>query len=181
MCEGPRVGRRRSLAVLIAGLVLAAGCGSKSSPGTTDAVSNRSIYFVSEASDWTLRQARKPGADDPLSSKVDPTLDWYAEHERYPDPNHSESVRISGHDVPMAELEKTLAGFELRTRDVGGFEARVGSGPDGPRVVLLPVADDYAVLTLSYELDLSDLIQWSASLRRVDEAEWTARGGVIAP
>ncbi len=185
MSGGPSDGRlrttRRGLPLVIAAFVLTAACGSAPRRDEVDSPSHPSIYFVCEARGWTLRQARNPAADDPVSSKVEPTLDWYAEYERYSAPNHSESVRVSGHDVSIAELEKTLAGFELRTRDAAKYEARVGSGPDGPRVVLLPVAGDYTVLTLSYELDLRELIQWSTSLRAVDEADWTAHGGVIAP
>lgn len=81
----------------------------------------------------------------------------------------------------MHRLEASLAGSELRSRTVHGLRSRAGSGPGGPRVVLLPVAPDYTVMTLSYELTLDQLVEWSNALKEVDEAGWIASGGVIAP
>jgi len=72
----------------------------------------------------------------------------------------------------MAQLEGTLAGFELRARDVHGIAARAGASPDGPRVVLLPVASDYTVMTLSYESSLDELIEWT-----MISEPWTRPGG----
>ena len=86
----------------------------------------------------------------------------------------------SGHDVPIGQLEDSLAGFALRARRVRGLQARAGSGPDGPRVVLLPVGPGYTVMTLSYDLSLDELVEWTNALKAVDEAGWVAAGGVIA-
>ena len=80
----------------------------------------------------------------------------------------------------MARLEETLAGFSMRSRQVRGLQARAGSGPDGPQVVLLPVGPGYTVMTLSYELSIDDLVEWTNALKEVDEAGWVAAGGVIA-
>ena len=152
---------------------LMTSCGStsgRSASGPGAAIGSRaSVYFVSETKGWKLRKAYKPRPDDPVTSRAEPSLDWYAEHERYPDPSSSRSVRLSGHDAPIAQLEGTLAGFELRARTVHGLTAKAGSSPDGPRVVLLPVASDYTVMTLSYELSLDELIEWSNALQAVDE------------
>ena len=178
---GERDRRRgaRGLALVLAALVLTVGC-SSSTGEKADTTPQGSVYVVPETEGWTLREARKPATDDSVVAKVEPGLDWYAEYESYPDPDRPRRVRLSGHDVSIADLERSLAGFDLHTRDVGRFEARVGAGPDGPRVVLLPVADDYTVVNLSYELDVEQLVQWSTSLRMVDEAGWIARGGVVA-
>ena len=36
-------------------------------------------------------------------------------------------------------------------------------------------------MTLSYELSIDDLVEWTNALTEVDEAGWVAAGGVIAP
>ena len=161
------------VAIVAVGVLLPACASSSEAPPAA-------TYFVSEAKGWDLRKAYKPRADDPMTSRTEPSLDWYAEHERYPDPNHSQSVRLSGHDVPLSVLEGTLAGLELRSQKVKGVNARAGAAPGGPRIVLLGVGPGYTVMTLSYELSLDELIEWSDALRAVNEAEWVARGGVIA-
>lgn len=177
------VGRLRTVLIL-ALLGLLAACSSSGGPSAETTVAGgteASVYFVTGAQGWpAAKQAFKPRPDDPITSRTEPTLDWYAEHDRFPDPSRSEAVRLSGHDVPMAQLERSLVGFSLHSRQVHGIQARAGSGPDGPRVVLLPVAPGYTVMTLSYELTLDDLVEWTNALKAVDEAQWVAAGGVIA-
>ncbi len=172
----------RTAAVVLVFVV--AACCSSSKPSSDGSGSTTgqptSAYFVSEAKAWDQREAYKPRPDDPVSSRAEPSLDWFAEHERHPNPNQSQSVRLSGHDVPMAALEETLRGFDFRVRRVQGVDAKAGSSPGGPHVVLLPVAAGYTVMALTYELSLDELVEWSSSLRAVDEAEWVQRGGVIA-
>ena len=185
MQRGPRPALRRPRTVLLFVLLgLLAGCsGSKgpSSKATERAGAHESVYFVTRAQGWPpAKQAYKPRSDDPITSRTEPTLDWYADHERLPDPRRSEAVRLSGHDVPIGQLEDALAGFSLRARHVHGLQARAGSGPDGPRVVLLPVGPGYTLMTLSYDLGIDDLVEWTNALEAVDEAEWVAAGGVIA-
>lgn len=185
--RGCRGGRRlqqlRGLIVIVL-LALPAACDrAETSTGSASSInvpSPASIYFTSDATGWPLRKAHNPAADDPISSRAEPTLDWFAEYERYPDPSRSQSVRLSGHNVSVARLEETLVGFELGARTVMTKAGRAGSGPDGPRVVLVPVTAHYTVMTLSYELSLDELVGWSNSLRPVDEGGWVARGGVIA-
>lgn len=128
----------------------------------------------------TRRACRRP--DDPVTSRAEPSLDWYAEHERCPE-SQPLAVRCASWATtrPIAQLEGILAGFELRVRTVHGLAAKASSSPDGPRVVLLPVASGYTVMRLSYELSLDELIEWSNALRAVDEVGWVARGGVIPP
>ena len=174
-----------SQAALIVALIAAlTACSTSGGSADGSATSNRpeaSEYFVAGAPGWNTKEAYNPRPDDPITSRTEPTLDWYSEHERFPDPSRSQAVRVSGHDVPMAQLETHLAGFELRSRRVHDLQAKAGSGPDGPRVVLLPVAPGYTVMTLSYELTLEELIEWSNALKEVDEAGWIASGGIVVP
>ena len=169
------------LILTVAGLV--ASCCSSDPPAgrTAGPTSHASVYFVVGTSGWSTKAAYKPRPDDPITSRAEPSLDWYAEHVRFLDPSRSMAVRLSGHEVPMARLEETLAGFSMRARQVHGLQARAGSGPDGPQVVLLPVGPGYTVMTLSYELSIDDLVEWTNALQEVDEAGWVAAGGVIAP
>lgn len=174
---------RRHLALMIltvAGLVTS--CSSSERPaGRTAGPTSASVYFVAGTSGWSTKTAYKPRPDDPVTSRSEPSLDWYAEHVRFPDPSRSTAVRLSGHKVPIARLEETLAGFTMRSRQVHGLPARVGSAPGGPQLVLLPVGPAYTVMTLSYELSIDDLVEWTNALKEVDEAGWVAAGGVIAP
>lgn len=175
---------RPQAVLLIALLGLVAACGGSEAPSreaTGQAGAQGSVYFVTGAQGWpAAKRAYKPRSDDPITSRTEPSLDWYAEHERFPDPSRSEAVRLSGHDVPIGQLKDALAGFALHAGRVRGLQARVGSGPDGPRLVLLPVGPGYTVMTLSYELSLDDLVEWTNALKAVDEAGWVAAGGVIA-
>lgn len=180
--SSPRRGRLRILIVLALAAFVAA-CNSSGGSSTGAATPTRpsaSTYFVSGVQGWTTKQPYKPRADDPISFRAEPTLDWSSQHERSPDPTHSQRVRLSGHRVSIANLEETMQGFDLHSQGVMKKEGRAGSGPDGPRVVLTPVSVDYTILTLSYELSLDELVDWSNSLRPVDEAGWVAAGGVIA-
>jgi len=172
-------------------VAISVGCGTSTrgatspsttsgAPRTTSAVPQSTIYLVSEASGWTLREASNPTANDAISSRAEPTLDWSSKYELAPDPNNPQSVRLSGHNVSIAVLEATLVGFQLRTEAVTGADARVGAGPDGPRVVLLPVSPTYTIMALSYELDDDELVAWAKDLKPATETEWVARGGVIA-
>lgn len=177
----PAVDRLRTI-VVFALLCFVASC-SSSHPypaPVTPVGAQASAYYVSEASGWVQRQAYKPAVNDPISSRAEPTLDWSAQHERNPQTNPTQSVRLSGHRVSIAKLEETLAGFELRSRAVMKKDGRAGSGPDGPRVVLVPVSADYTIMTLSYELGLDEVVEWTNALKAVDEAGWVAAGGVIA-
>jgi len=174
--------RLRTLVVFALPALLAACSTSGGSANSTTAPTGppASVYFVSGAQGWTTKQAYKPAPGDPIASRAEPTLDWSAQHERNPQTNPTQSVRLSGHRVSMAKLQETLAGFEFRSRAVMKKDGRAGTGPDGPRIVLVPVSADYTIMTLSYELGLDELVEWSNALGPVDEAGWVAAGGVIA-
>ena len=160
--------------------VLLASCTSSGKVPAPAVGQQPSIYFVAGAPGWTTKEAYKPRPDDPITSRTEPTLDWYSQHERFPDPSRSLAVRVSGHDLPMSQFEETLTGFSFRSRRVRGLQAHAGSAPGGPQVVLLPVAPGYTVMTLSYELTIDALVEWTDTLDAVDEAGWVAAGGVIA-
>lgn len=166
--------------VVFALFCLLTACSTSGGSASSTTGPHPSAYFVSGAQGWTTKQAHKPRPDDPISSRAEPTLDWSAQHERTPQTNPTQSVRLSGHRVSIAKLEETLAGFELRSRAVMKKDGRAGTGPDGPRVVLVPVSAAYTIMTLSYELGLDELVEWSNALRPIDEAGWVAAGGVIA-
>ena len=175
---------RQAIRVCVVAGVLAS-CSSAApptAPTAGEASPLQSLYFVTGAPGWpAAKEAYKPRPDDPITSRSEPTLDWYAEHERFRDPSHSQAVRLSGHHVPIAQLESSLTGLKLRSRPVRGVQARAGSAPGGPQIVLLPVSPRYTVMVLSYELNIEELIEWTKALRAVDEAGWLAAGGVIAP
>jgi hypothetical protein len=170
-------------AMLFALLGLLVACSDSGGPPGGASVrtgGEASVYFVTGAHGWpAAKPAYKPRPDDPTSSRAEPTLDWYAEHERFLDPSRSERVRLSGHHVSVGQLEEAMPGFLLRPRQVRGLQAKAGSGPDGPRIILLPVAPGYTVMTLTYELSLDELVEWTNALKAVDEAGWVAAGGVI--
>lgn len=179
----PAIDQARTVVVVVALFCLLAACSASDGSARSTTVptgQHTSAYFVSGAQGWTTKQAHKPRPDDPISSRAEPTLDWSAQHERTPQTNPTQSVRLSGHRVSITKLEETLAGFELRSRAVMKKDGRAGTGPDGPRVVLVPLPAAYTIMTLSYELRLDELVEWSNALRRVDEAGWVAAGGVIA-
>jgi hypothetical protein len=136
------VERQRTVVVLalLCSLAACSGAGGSANDTTAPAGSQASVYVVSGAQVWATRQAYEPVPNDPIASRAEPTLDWSAQHERNPRTNPTQSVRLSGHRVSIARLQETLAGFEFRSRTVMKKEGRAGSGPDGPRVMLLPVS-----------------------------------------
>lgn len=162
--------------------MLATGCGSG---GTSRAPLRRdpsgSIYLVRPPDEWRLQEAynpREPG----LHSRAEPTLDWFTEYERFPDPNHSEAVRLSGHRATRATVQEEAKGFTFTPAAGAPWPASRGrsSEPNGrPSVILLTVAKDYTVMALSYELDGAALGRWSRALTPAGESEWVARGGVV--
>jgi hypothetical protein len=174
----------RAVFVVLA-LSVVASCGTS---GTSTRTTNHSlaqgptasIYLAGEPDAWILKEARNPRPGGPLA-QVEPSLDWYAEYERFPDPSHSLRVRLSGHGVASPTLQQELKGFSFETAREASWPAVRGrsTDPTGPEVILLTVADDYTVMELSYELDADQLIQWSRSLQPADESEWVARGGVV--
>jgi hypothetical protein len=164
------------LVAAVASVVVATACSSSGSESTG---AGGTVYFVAGADGWTLKRALKPAAGG-VAHRAEPTLEWYAEHERYPTPERSQAVRLSGHRAPMAVVVGPLAGLGLAERRVRGVHARVGGGGGGePAIVVLEVNATYTVMVLSYELGAEELVAWTNGLKQVDEAEWVRRGGVV--
>jgi hypothetical protein len=134
-----------------------------------------SIYFIQPDDDWALKEAINPETGTPAQ----PSLDWYAEYERFPAPDRSERVVVSGHDADRLRTE--LLAFGLRPAQVHGVDGEVGSGPDGkPEVAIFEPQRGYAVMGLSYDVDRSGLVAWMAELRQVSEDQWIGAGGRVA-
>ena len=183
LVTGATAVERAVLVVLALSVVTSCGTPGTSTRTTSQSLARgptASIYLASEPDAWKLKEARNPRPGGPLS-QVEPSLDWYAEYERFPDRNHSLRVRLSGHGVASPTLQQELKGFNFETAREASWPAVPGrsSDPTGPEVILLAVAEDYTVMALSYKLDADQLIQWSRSLQPVDESEWVARGGVV--
>jgi hypothetical protein len=174
----------RAVFVVLA-LSVVASCGNLGTSTRTTSQSlvrgpTGSIYLAREPDAWMLKDARDPRPSGPLA-QVEPSLDWYAEYERFPDPSQSQRVRLSGHGVASPALQEELKGFNFQTAREASWPVVPGrsSDPTGPEVILLAVAEDYTVMALSYELDADKMTQWSRSLQPADESEWVARGGVV--
>ncbi len=133
-----------------------------------------SVYFVHAVDGWKLKEAINPSEGTPAQ----PSLDWYAEYERFPTPERSELVVLSGHEAPA--LRSELASFQLRAARVRGVDGQAGRGPDSaPALAFFEPIDGYAVMALSNELGTAALIRWMAELRRVTEEQWVDAGGKI--
>ena len=154
-------------AMLIAALII----------GSCGATSEGSMYFVRPKDAWKLKEAVKPSTGQ--VALTEPSIDWYAEYERFPAPNRSEAVRLSAHQSRILRDELGL-GFALRALRVRGQKGFGGTGPDKrPAVVLFDAKPGYAIMALSYELQVEDLRSWMRSLRPASEEEWVDAGGRI--
>ena len=187
-------GMRRSILLLVfASFAVLAGACSGDDEGSEDRTAGTSCetgeggshYFVFAAPDWEFREAVDyPDDLGPLEA-VEPTLDWFAEHERLTPSADGQTVegvslRLSGHDASLDEQRSELVGADLRDQQIGGTRALAGIGPDGaPTVVTMAVADDYTLMLLSYGLDLEELIQIAADVQPACEQEWIEAGGEI--
>lgn len=169
------------MAVVAIGLI--SGCGSGSTrqrPSTVAPDASGSIYVIRATTDnWRLREARNPTPNS-LSSIAEPSLDWFAEYERFTDAHHSERVRLSGHGIASAGLESTFAAFTFERRTGMRWPAIEGtsSAPTEPTLLLLEVVSNYTVMVLSYELHPEALLQWSRQLLPATESAWLGAGGV---
>ena len=142
--------------------------------GGTGCSSSASSYFIHPVDGWKLKEAVDPKAGAPGQ----PSLDWYAEYERFPTPNRSELIVVSGHDA--ARLRTELISFKLRRAPVREMNGRVGTGPDGkPAIAIFEPSDDVAVMGLSYDVSESVLLRWMDELRPATEEQWIAAGGRI--
>jgi hypothetical protein len=134
------------------------------------------VYFTHPTNDWKLKEA----INSAKSTTGQPSLDWYAEYERFPTPTRSELVVLSGHDA--SALRRELEPFALRPTRIRGSSGQAGVGPDKnkkPAVAFFEPASGYAVMALSYDIDLSALLKWIRDLREATEKQWLDAGGRI--
>lgn len=142
-------------------------------------------YFLVGNRDWRFKEAIDYPEDGALSGGSEPSLDWYAEYERFTPPAddgsfEGVSLRMSGHHAALDEHLDELRGFDPTEREIDGTRAFVGTGPDGaPTVVTVAVVDDYTLMLLSYGLDLEELTDAAAVVERVCQPAWVEAGGQV--
>ncbi len=148
----------------------AADASLRSSTTSSISAEATSVFLVRAADEWTPQNPSYPATG---SSPTEPSLDWYISYQR-PPAEAPQMVRLSGHRASIGELGASLVGFSLEPVEVGGSDALAGrsSDPVGPSVVLLPLADDYTAMALSYELTVAELLSWAAALDEATEAAW---------
>jgi hypothetical protein len=177
------IARRVALVSLVGAFLTT--CAGTTTPATTRSPS-APLYIVRSPDEWSLKRALNP-APDSLASRVEPSLDWFAEYERR-GPVSDEGrytlyrVRLSGHFAAVERQRDNLHGLVgERSVVIAGKTAISGrlADPIGPEVVLIRLSDTYSAVALSYELTGDDLVAWCATLRDASEAEWVASGGTI--
>lgn len=179
-----RFGTCRSSRLVVALALAAVACTQprtqESRPSSSD-----SEYVLYDGPDWTLKRAVNPVESDPVMSKVEPSLDWFAEFQRRRDIEPGVSyevrqIRLSGHRASLDSLRAELRGITLESKTVNGRSGMAGQSPDGrPSIVAYEVGDGYAVMVLSHEVGLDELMSWTRQLKRVSESEWTESGGTF--
>lgn len=142
-------------------------------------------YFLFDDANWTLQEAVDYPEDLGALGAVEPSLDWYTEHERFVPGADLATVeglglRLSGHVVGIDEHQAELAGASLQGATIAGLPALTGVGQDGePTLVTMSVADGYTLMLLTYGLDLDELVTVATEVRAVCETEWIDAGGQI--
>jgi hypothetical protein len=132
------------------------------------------VYFTHPTNGWRLKEA----INQAQANTTQPSMDWYAEYERFPTPMRSELVVLSAHDA--ASLREELSAFELRPTRIRGSSGRAGTGPDmNPAVAFFEPTSGYAVMALSYDMDVSALLTWMHDLHEATEKQWLDAGGRI--
>ncbi len=143
-------------------------------------------YFLFEHEDWEFKGATDLPEDLGPMEAIEPSLDWYAEHERLTPSTDGAmvegvSLRLSGHDADLDEHQDELSGFDAEEQLINGVRALAGIGPDlAPTVVTVTVTNDYTLMLLSYGLELEELIDLAARrVHQVCQPEWIEAGGEI--
>jgi hypothetical protein len=134
------------------------------------------VYFTHPTNGWKLKEA----INSAKGTIAQPSMDWYAEYERFPTPMRSELVVLSGHDA--SALRSELQPFALRPTRIRGSSGQAGVGPDKnkkPAVAYFEPASGFAVMALSYDIDVTALLKWMRDLRESTEKQWLDAGGRI--
>lgn len=173
-------------AILIA--VIGSGCsgGDDSQPelASDTGCENGGHYYFFEGPDWEFREAVDYPQDLGPVAAVEPSLDWYSEHERFvptsdPDTVEGQSLRMSGHGAALEEHAEELF-TDVSETQVDGRRALVGTGSEGaPSVVTVAVDDSYTLMFLSYGLAPEELIELAGQVEPVCQEEWTEAGGQV--
>ena len=159
-----------------------AGTPPPSPEGGAPAQGASTQYELLDVPGWDLQEAVDYRAGLGSLGAAEPDLDWYAEYVGPQIDNDDGSwtvpgVSVTGHTAGLEERRGQLAGFELRSEDVGGRRALVAAATErGPAIVTVELAPDYSVTILSYD-DVVDLHELAARLVPVDEQRWVAAGG----
>lgn len=142
-------------------------------------------YFLYENEGWDFRSgADYPAGTSPLG-RVEPSLDWFVEYERFTPSSDGTSVegvslRVSGHAADVDSQRGELLGFRTEDAEVAGRSGYTGVSPEGePTVVSMAVEDGYTVMLLSYGLALDDLTQVASAIERVCQSGWVEAGGRV--
>lgn len=138
---------------VITAVVALAGCvgddnSSESAPSAdsvSDDVEEQFMRLDGEA--WELKQAIQPLTVTGPWVELEPSLEWWAEYERFePIPGGVEGidVRLSGHRASLEVQAMELTGFLGEPASVGSRRAIVATGPDGePATVSIELAAGY--------------------------------------
>lgn len=177
-CNTATVLVRVAAAVALSAAALA-GCSGDDGGADVDAASDP--YAGQTDGDWQVQEAVDLAADDPLATRERPPLDWYGEYVRS---DHTEMIRLSGHDASLGEArsEYEQLGFELSDVTVRGWGHGVaGNHPtdaSSPEVLLVP-SGSRTLMALSYDVPLEVLLEFMGSVEGAERDEWVDAGGVI--
>lgn len=165
--------------VLVAFVGVMSACGDDSASDLGD---DGERYAVLSDDAWSLQEAVDPPENDPLVVDRPPLLDWWAEYV-WASPEEGRMVRLSGHQLPLAEARADLAGLGFALDDVAvdGWTAVGGTSvddPSGPAIVLLDRGST-SLMLLSYELTVADLAALAGQTRAVDDLGWVSAGGIV--
>lgn len=169
--------------VLAAALASCSSGDSRPTGSEVDTSGDNSVYVTFQDSQWTFKEAVKPlGGPGPLAT-AEPSLDWYAEYERFVPIAGGEKgldLRFSGHSVGLLERDKELRGTELTHGNSARRPASWGVSPEGkPAIVNVAFEKNYTVTVQSYALSLDEVRAVAARLVPVTQAQWREHGGEI--
>lgn len=168
------------LAVAVAlGAVALAGCSDDEA--ASDGYAASATYAVQTDDGWQVQEAVDPAANDPLATRQRPPLDWYGEYVRS---DHTEMVRLSGHDASLGDTRSALEqlGFEFSDAAVAvwgeGVAGRHPGDESSPELLLVP-SGERTLMALSYDVPPDVLLDFMGSVEGAERDEWVDAGGVI--
>lgn len=182
----------RSVAPFAAVLAMLVGsCGDEpdqvanTAPGLCASDGGAGPYFLYEHPDWEFRSGADYPADAGPLQRVEPSLDWFVEYERFTPSSEGAtiegvSLRLSGHEADLATQREELLGFQTDEAESSGRSAYTGVSPDGkPTVIGVEVDAGYTVMLLSYGLGVDELVEIAAAIEQVCQQAWVDAGANI--